>query len=44
MTASGAGEVRRVRLNGRAPKARLLAEAFNAVYKRVGLQVRVSAE
>jgi hypothetical protein len=38
------GEVRRVRLNGRAPKARLLAEAFNAVYKRVGLQVRVSAE
>jgi hypothetical protein len=38
------GRVRRVRLTARAPRARALAEAFAAVYKRAGLRVGVSAE
>jgi hypothetical protein len=38
------GQVRRVQLNGRAPRAKLLAEAFNAVFKRAGIRVRVSVE
>jgi hypothetical protein len=38
------GKVRRIELNARMPRARQLAEAFNAEYKRAGLRVRVSAE
>ena len=38
------GRVRRVRLNARAPRARALAEAFAAEYKRAGLRIGVSAE
>ena len=37
------GKVRQVRLNARAPRARALAEAFAAVYKRAGLRIGVSA-
>jgi hypothetical protein len=38
-----AGAVRRIRLNARAPRARLLVDAFNAVFKRAGIKARVSA-
>ena len=38
------GSVRRIVLNGRMPRARQLAEAFNAEYKRAGLRIGVSAE
>jgi hypothetical protein len=38
------GELKRVRLNGRAPRAQLLAAAFNEAFKRDGIRARVSAE
>jgi hypothetical protein len=37
------GEVKRVRLNAKAPRARLLAAAFNEAFKRDGIHARVCA-
>ena len=38
------GKVRRIELNARMPRARRLAEALNAEFKRAGLRIGVSAE
>jgi hypothetical protein len=38
------GRIKKVRLNARAPRAKLLAEAFNEAFKRDAIHARVSAE
>ena len=41
---SGTGRISSVWLNGRSPRARRLAAALEALYKRDGIRMRVSAE